>query len=161
MSQENTVGERLKIFFKEKGLTQVQIAERVETTQQVVQKLLNGRAFGKRTAAKWSKEFGLNSAWLITGQGTMMLEEKNTQINTTKNVVEMGANTFAEQILKMISEGKLYPASVVKDKDAIIENKNEEIQHLNREIGALKQQIEQLQNELKEKSAAQTGVGVA
>ena len=161
MSQENTVGERLKIFFKEKGLTQVQVAERVGTTQQVVQKLLNGRAFGKRTAATWSKEFGLNSAWLITGQGSMTLEEKNAQINTTKNVVETGANTFAEQILKMISEGMLYPASVVKDKDAIIENKNEEIQHLNREIGALKQQVEQLQNELKEKSAAQTGAGVA
>ena len=57
MSQENTVGERLKIFFKEKGLTQVQIAERVGTTQQVVQKLLKGRPFGKRTAAIWSKEF--------------------------------------------------------------------------------------------------------
>lgn len=34
MSQESKVGERLKIFFKEKGLTQVQIAERVGTTQQ-------------------------------------------------------------------------------------------------------------------------------
>lgn len=28
MSQESKVGERLKIFFKEKGLTQVQIAEK-------------------------------------------------------------------------------------------------------------------------------------
>lgn len=161
MTQENTVGERLKLFFKEKGLTQVQIAERVGTTQQVVQKLLNGRPFSKRTAATWSKEFGLNPAWLITNQGEMMLEDMNAQINTTKNVVEIGANAFAEQVLKMISEGILYPASVVKDKDAIIENKDEEIQHLNREIGALRQQIEQLQNELKGKSVAQTDAGVA
>ena len=161
MSQESKVGERLKIFFKEKGLTQVQIAERVGTTQQVVQKLLNGRPFGKRTAATWSKEFGLNPAWLITNQGEMMLEDMNAKINTTKNVVEIGANVFAEQTLKMISEGVIYPASVVKDKDAIIESKDEEIQRLNRENGALRQQIEQLQNELKGKSAAQTGAGVA
>lgn len=160
MTQENTVGERLKLFFKEKGLTQVQIAKRVGTTQQVVQKLLNGRPFGKHTAATWSKEFGLNPAWLITNQGEMMLEDMDVQI-TTKNVVEIGANAFAEQVLKMISEGILYPASVVKDKDAIIESKDEEIQHLNREIGALRQQIEQLQNELKGKSVAQTDAGVA
>lgn len=161
MSQENTMGERLKNFFKEKGLTQVQIAERVGTTQQVVQKLLNGRPFGKRTADKWSKEFGLNPAWLITNQGEMTLEDINAQINTTKNVVGMGANAFAEQILKMISEGVIYPASVVKDKDVVIINKDEEIKRLNRENGALKQQIEHLQNELKGKSAAQTGAGVA
>lgn len=161
MTQENTVGKRLKLFFKEKGLTQVQIAERVGTTQQVVQKLLNGRPFGKHTAAAWSKEFGLNPAWLITNQGEMMLEDMNAQINTTKNVVEIGANAFAEQVLKLISEGTLYPASVVKDKDTIIKSKDEEIQRLNREVGALKQQIEQLQNELKGKSVAQTGAGVA
>jgi len=101
MSQENTVGERLKIFFKEKGLTQVQIAERVGTTQQVVQKLLKGRPFGKRTAAIWSKEFGLNPAWLITNQGEMMLEDMNAKINTTKNVVDIGANAFAEQVLNI------------------------------------------------------------
>lgn len=161
MSQEIAVGERLKFFFKEKGLTQVQIAERVGTTQQVVQRLLNNKPFGKRTAEKWSKEFGLNPAWLITGQGSMMLEEVNAEINTTKNVVELGANVFAEQILKMISEGVIYPASVVKDKDAMIKDKDKEIQRLNREVGALHQQIEQLQNDLKGKSAAQTGAGVA
>lgn len=161
MTQENKVGERLKIFFKEKGFTQVQVAERVGSTQQVVQKLLAGRPFGKRTAATWSKEFGLNPAWLITGQGEMILEDKNAQIDTTKKVVEIGANVFAEQILKMIGEGTIYPASVVKDKDIVIKNKDEEIKRLNRENGALRQQIEQLQNELKGKSAAQTGAGVA
>lgn len=48
MSQSERVSEQLKIFFAERGYTQRKIAEIIGVSQQVVQTLLNGRAFGKK-----------------------------------------------------------------------------------------------------------------
>ena len=66
----------LKKFFAEKGLSQTKIAEMVGTSQQTISGLLSNRNFGKRTAQKWSDAFGLNPAWLITGEGAMLLADK-------------------------------------------------------------------------------------
>ena len=77
MTQSERVSEQLKKFFSDLGLSQRQIANRVGVSQQVVQALLNGRAFGKKTAQVWSTEFGFNPAWLITGEGAMLLSEKD------------------------------------------------------------------------------------
>lgn len=155
MTQADNVGKKIKDYFKEKGITQVVAAEMLGSTQQVVGRLLNGKPFGKRTAANWSKVFGFNAAWLTTGYGAMFEADMEDVESTTKKVVFEGSEIVANEILKLISEGKLYPASVVKEKDELLYKKDLEIQKLNREIGALRSQLQQyFSSTLNEKTGA-------
>lgn len=140
MTQADNVGKKIKDYFKEKGITQVVAAEMLGSTQQIVGRLLNGKPFGKRTAANWSRVFGLNAAWLTTGYGAMFEADMES---TTKKAVLEGSEFVANEILKLISDGKLYPASVVKEKDELLYKKDLEIQKLNREIGALRSKLQQ------------------
>lgn len=142
MIQADNVGKKIKDYLKEKGITQVVAAEMLGSTQQVVGRLLNGKPFGKRTAANWAKVFGFNAAWLTTGYGAMFEADMENIANTTKKIVQEGSEIVANEILKLISEGKLYPASVVKEKDELLYKKDLEIQKLNREIGALRSKLQ-------------------
>lgn len=64
--------EDLKDFFKAQGLTQQNIAERLNVSQSYVGMLMAGsKAFGKNTAQAWADEFGLSAAWLLTGEGAI------------------------------------------------------------------------------------------
>lgn len=64
----------LKNFFKERGITQEQIAERLGVKQPYVHALLTGnRAFGKKSAKKFEEAYGLSEAWLLTGKGEMII----------------------------------------------------------------------------------------
>lgn len=64
------IGEQLRAFFKEKGMTQEEIADRLGVSQQYVNALLNGKtAFGKKQARKWNELFGISVNWLLTGDG--------------------------------------------------------------------------------------------
>lgn len=68
------------------GLTQEEIAKRFGVTKQAINSLLTGRKpFGKQNAIKWANEFGLNAAWLLTGEGEMTKQ-------STKEVVEVVEN---------------------------------------------------------------------
>lgn len=68
----DNVGEKLKEFFKKKGLTQMKIAEITGTNQSYIAALLNGsKQFGKKQARKWSELFELSPNWLLTGEGDM------------------------------------------------------------------------------------------
>jgi plasmid maintenance system antidote protein VapI len=137
MTEQNKVGKKIKEYFKNNNITQEMAAQKLGSTQQIVGKLLNGKSFGKRTATKWSEVFDFNPAWLITGDGVMFLYDKKEVMNTTKKIVEIGSDAFYEQLLKMINAGEIYPANIVREKEA-------EIKRLNREIGALQNQIELL-----------------
>lgn len=63
---------KLRNYLKDKGLTQVKIAEVFNVDKGYINQLLTGRkAFGKRTAQEWSDQFGLSASWLLTGEGDM------------------------------------------------------------------------------------------
>ena len=63
---------KLRNYLKDKGLTQVKIAELFNVDKGYINQLLTGRkAFGKRTAEEWSDQFGLSKSWLLTGEGDM------------------------------------------------------------------------------------------
>lgn len=67
---------KLKQWFKEQGLTQEQIGERLNVSGMSVNVLLNGkRNFGVKSAMDWSREFGFNPMWLMTGEGEMLKGE--------------------------------------------------------------------------------------
>lgn len=90
-SQEQALekGRLLKEFFKEKGITQQEAADRLGILQTNVSALLLGkRNFGRKMAEKWSSAFGIRANWLITGEGPMLESEASiTQNNVHGNNV--------------------------------------------------------------------------
>lgn len=79
------IGEDLKKFLKERGMTQEQVAKELGVTQGYVTQLLNNRAkFGKTNAEKWGKKLGLNPVWLLTGEGRMLMDNSRN-INDIKD----------------------------------------------------------------------------
>ncbi len=83
---------QLKLFFKKKGITQQQIADRLGVSQAYIYQLLCGRtAFGKGTASKFQDIYGLSAAWLLTGEGEMLSSGaagtiNNISIDASNNV---------------------------------------------------------------------------
>lgn len=62
-------------YFKNKGVTQLAIAEKLGVSKAYVNALMTGKkAFGKSQAAKWSSEFGISASWLLTGEGEMLID---------------------------------------------------------------------------------------
>lgn len=158
MTQSEKVSETLKKFFLSMGLSQRAIADKVGCSQQVVQALLNGRPFGKKTAEKWSMLFGLNPAWLITGEGVMLLSEKEAQPSLTQPtaslVVGEAAEAISREILRLVANGELYTANAMEEVRQQLKEKELEVQRLNREVGALEAQLgRQGQNVQKSASA--------
>lgn len=148
----------LKKFLQENGLSQTKVAEMVGTSQQTVSELLARRNFGKRSAQRWCEVFGLNPAWLITGEGEMLMADKERkaaereaqaanattpQANTSKMIVELGVNAVATQILEMVQQGELYTKTQVVKLEAKITEQERLINELNREIGSLRAQLHQ------------------
>lgn len=62
---------KIKEYFEENGLKQNDISKILDITQSAVSNQLSGRAFGINAAKKWSKSFGFNKLWLMTGEGLM------------------------------------------------------------------------------------------
>lgn len=72
----------LKNFFKSQGLTQNDIAERLGVSQSYIGMVMSGsKDLGKKSAQKWSNEFGLSVAWLLTGVGDMNNNQMANQNN--------------------------------------------------------------------------------
>lgn len=65
------IGKKIKEYFAEIGMSQMEAAKILEVQQAAVSNQLNGRPFGKNSAAKWNKAFGFRINWLLTGEGPM------------------------------------------------------------------------------------------
>lgn len=66
------IGEELKSYFKEKGITQEEIAKKLGVSQAYVNALFNNsKNFGKKQAEKWNKLFGISVNFLLTGEGNI------------------------------------------------------------------------------------------
>lgn len=63
----------LKNYFAGQGLTQSDVAERLQISRTVATNYLNGnKTFGRKAAMKWANAFGIDEVWLLTQgeQGT-------------------------------------------------------------------------------------------
>lgn len=70
----------LKKFFKEKGYTQEDIALKLGVSEQYVNAILNGRKeLGKKQAERLSNLYGLSYSWLLTGEGSMTINNNGTK----------------------------------------------------------------------------------
>ena len=65
------IGNKIKEYFAEIGMSQIEAAKILDVQQAAVSNQLNGRPFGKNSAAKWNKAFGFRINWLLTGEGPM------------------------------------------------------------------------------------------
>lgn len=87
MTNYKYISNKLKAYFISKGMTQIEIASKLNVSQQSVGAYLNGQPFGKKTAERWSKLFGIQYSWLLTGEGEMLKE--NT---TSEKIIEDQTN---------------------------------------------------------------------
>lgn len=68
-----SVAVELDNFFKNKGLSQKQVAETMGVSAAYINALLCGRkAIGRKVADKISNLYGLSTSWLLTGEGEML-----------------------------------------------------------------------------------------
>lgn len=65
------IGKRIKNYLSEMGMSQQDVATILGVQQAAVSNQLNGRPFGKNSAARWSSAFGFRANWLLTGEGPM------------------------------------------------------------------------------------------
>ncbi len=71
MASEFEIGRKIKEYFNEIGMSQTEAADKLGIQQAAVSNQLNGRTFGKNSAAKWNAAFGFRINWLLTGEGPM------------------------------------------------------------------------------------------
>lgn len=92
--EEKIFTEKLKKFFKNKGLTQKDVAGILNVNPPSVNNLIKGRdQFGAKTAAAWATALGLDPLWLMTQgeQGTAPTDEAPAPItvNTHDDVIKV------------------------------------------------------------------------
>lgn len=83
MTHTNDIGKRIKEYFNEMGMSQLDVAKLLGVQQAAVSNQLNGRPFGKNSASKWNQAFGFRINWLLTGEGPMFDTDINQEESTS------------------------------------------------------------------------------
>lgn len=92
------IGPTLTKFFRDKGVTQEEIATQLNVSQSYVSALLGGKkAFGKKNARRFSELYGISPSWLLTGEGDMLTDGNgNTQAIGTNHGIAVNGGNFQE-----------------------------------------------------------------
>lgn len=80
------IGQKIKEYFSEMGMSQQEVANVLGVQQAAVSNQLNGRPFGKNSATKWNNAFGFRTNWLLTGEGPMF--DKQMEMSHTDGLLE-------------------------------------------------------------------------
>lgn len=112
------VHEKLRSYFKEIGMSQVEIAEKLGVSKTTVNNLLTGYSkFGNAQAEKWSELFGISKSFLLTGEGSITEEENS------KNEERIASLTSTIHILTETIQEKDKTIDALKARIAELEKK--------------------------------------
>lgn len=83
------ISNELVNFFKNKGLSQTDVANMMGTSPQYICAIFSGRkSIGKKQAVKFEELFGLSASWLLTGKGNML----STPVHAEEGSVQVMGN---------------------------------------------------------------------
>lgn len=83
------ISNELANFFKNKGLSQTDVANMMGTSPQYICAIFSGRkSIGKKQAVKFEELFGLSASWLLTGKGNML----STPVHAEEGSVQVMGN---------------------------------------------------------------------
>lgn len=83
------ISNELANFFKNKGLSQTDVANMLGTSPQYISAIFSGRKnVGKKQAVKFEELFGLSASWLLTGKGNML----STPVHAEEGSVQVMGN---------------------------------------------------------------------
>ena len=83
------ISNELANFFKNKGLSQTDVANMMGTSPQYICAIFSGRkSIGKKQAVKFEELFGLSASWLLTGKGDML----STPVHAEEGSVQVMGN---------------------------------------------------------------------
>lgn len=106
------VHEELRAYFRERGISQVEIANQLGVTKATVNKLFLGHVkFGKAQAEKWHELFGVSKSFLLTGEGSIVDEEPAKQIEGLLQTIS-DLNSVITEKNKTIANLKAYIAEL-------------------------------------------------
>lgn len=85
----------LKSHLKQLGYKQDELSKMLDVSQPYISALVSGKKpFGKETAEKWQQMFGFSAGWLLTGEGSMLV---NNSINTSKTSAPAVSSSSIEE----------------------------------------------------------------
>ena len=83
---KDAFSQSLKSYLNQLGYNQDQLSKMLDVSQPYLSALLSGKkAFGKGTAEKWQQMFGFSSGWLLTGEGSMLVNNSANNLVNTSN----------------------------------------------------------------------------
>jgi transcriptional regulator with XRE-family HTH domain len=82
-----SIGQRIKIFMMQEGLTQVELSSKVDIVRQTIGNAINGKnePSGEVLSKILNAFPNLNARWLLTGQGDMHIQN-----GTTGSIIKYG-----------------------------------------------------------------------
>ena len=118
---DSTFIDKLRQYFEDKGITQKSIASLLNVDPAYINKLLTGKkAFGKKTAQQFQDLYGLSASWLLTGEGTMLVDNSATNGSHSSQAVGDGAMaTHSEGVKECLEIIRKQQESIDKLVDAI------------------------------------------
>jgi len=109
----DTLGGRLRFKRKARGWTQQQLADKVGTSQAVIQKIENGKSLRPRNLNSIAMALGVSPAWLMFGKETIdtLSEEALEVAKAWSRLSEPHRSSLRDAILKAAREENLKRAS--------------------------------------------------
>jgi len=122
----STIGERVKLIRKEHNLTQKEFGKRVNTSHAHISGIESGSVpVSERLTKLICMEFGINEAWLLTGEGTIerdfsinkMLDGiRDSRIEELLNAIDQLQPMKKEESLKCLRDFNRFINYVYSDK---------------------------------------------
>lgn len=100
------ISNELANFFKNKGLSQTDVAKMLGTSPQYISAIFSGRKnVGKKQAVKFEELFGLSASWLLTGKGNMLstpVHAEEGSVQVIGNASNVNAGKTIESLVELL-----------------------------------------------------------